>query len=35
MNVYDTANRLAYEIQESEEYKSYKKVKNELNIYII
>lgn len=30
MNVYDTANRLAYEIQESEEYKSYKKVKNEL-----
>ena len=30
MNVYDTANRLAYEIQESEEYKTYKKVKNEL-----
>ena len=30
MNVYDTANRLAYEIQESEEYKSYKKIKNEL-----
>ena len=27
MNVYDTANRLAYEIQESEEYKQYKKVK--------
>lgn len=30
MNVYDTANRLAYEIQESEEYKLYKKLKNEL-----
>ena len=30
MNVYDTANRLAYEIQESEEYKSYKKLKNEI-----
>ena len=30
MNVYDTANKLAYEIQESEEYKSYKKLKNEL-----
>ena len=30
MNVYDTANRLAYEIQESEEYKTYKKVKKEL-----
>lgn len=28
MNVYDTANRLAYEIQESEEYKSYKKLKD-------
>ena len=30
MNVYDTANKLAYEIQESEEYKLYKKLKNEL-----
>lgn len=30
MNVYDTANRLAYEIQNSEEYKSYKKLKNEI-----
>lgn len=30
MNVYDTANRLAYEIQESEEYKSYKKLKDEV-----
>lgn len=30
MNVYDTANRLAYEIQESEEYKEYKKLKNEI-----
>lgn len=30
MNVYDTANKLAYEIQESEEYKTYKKLKNEV-----
>lgn len=30
MNVYDTANKLAYEIQNSEEYKEYKKVKNTL-----
>lgn len=30
MNVYDTANRLAYEIQQSDEYKSYKKLKNEI-----
>ena len=30
MNVYDTANRLAKEIQESEEYKEYKKVKSEV-----
>ena len=30
MNVYDTANKLAYEIQQSEEYKSYKKLKNEV-----
>lgn len=28
MNVYDTANRLAYEIQESDEYKQYKKLKD-------
>ena len=28
MNVYDTANRLAYEIKESEEYKSYKRIKD-------
>ena len=27
MNVYDTANKLAKEIRESEEYKSYKKTK--------
>ena len=30
MNVYDTANRLASEIRESEEYKSYKKLKDEI-----
>lgn len=30
MNVYDTANRLAYEIQQSEEYKGYKKLKDTL-----
>ncbi len=30
MNVYDTANRLAYEIQQSEEYKQYKKLKDEV-----
>ena len=30
MNVYDTANRLAYEIQQSEEYKEYKKSKETL-----
>lgn len=30
MNVYDTANRLASEIQGSEEYKEYKKLKNTL-----
>lgn len=30
MNVYDTANKLAYEIQQSEEYKLYKKLKSEL-----
>ncbi len=30
MNIYDTANRLAYEIKNSEEYKNYKKVKEEI-----
>lgn len=30
MNVYDTANRLAYEIKNSDEYKNYKKVKEEV-----
>ena len=30
MNVYDTANRLAQEIKESEEYKGYKKLKDTL-----
>ena len=30
MNVYDTANKLAREIQDSEEYKSYKKLKDEI-----
>ena len=30
MNVYDTANRLAGEIRESEEYKGYKKLKDAL-----
>ncbi len=30
MNVYDTANRLAYEIQQSDEYKQYKKLKDEV-----
>lgn len=28
VNVYDTANRLAYEIKESEEYKTYKRIKD-------
>ena len=31
MNVYDTANRLAQEIRESNEYIQYKKVKEEIN----
>ena len=31
MNVYDTANRLASEIKESEEYKLYKDAKEEIN----
>lgn len=30
MNVYDTANRLAYEIKNSEEYVNYKKMKEEI-----
>ena len=30
MNVYDTANKLAKEIRESEEYKSYKKLKDDI-----
>lgn len=30
MNVYDTANRLAYEIKNSEEYMNYKKMKEEI-----
>ncbi len=30
MNVYDTANRLAKEIKESEEYRKYKKLKDEI-----
>ena len=30
MNVYDTANKLAKEIRESEEYKLYKKLKDEI-----
>ena len=30
MNVYDTANRLAYEIQQSDEYKNYKKLKDSI-----
>lgn len=30
MNVYDTANRLAYEIKNSEEYINYKKMKEEI-----
>ena len=29
--VYDTANKLAYEIKESKEYKEYKEIKNELS----
>lgn len=31
MQVYDTANRLAQEIRESEEYKQYKKLKDEVH----
>ena len=31
MNVYDTANKLAYEIKQSEEYKNYKELKKKVN----
>lgn len=31
MNIYDTANKLAYELKNSEEYNNYKKVKEEVN----
>lgn len=31
MNIYDTANRLAYEIKQSEEYTNYKKLKKEVD----
>ena len=30
MNIYDTANRLAYEIKQSEEFNNYKKLKEEV-----
>lgn len=30
MNIYDTANKLAYEIKQSEEYTNYKKIKEEV-----
>lgn len=30
MNIYDTANRLAFEIKNSDEYKNYKKLKEEV-----
>lgn len=30
MNIYDTANKLAYEIKQSEEYTNYKKLKKEV-----
>jgi len=30
MNIYDTTNRLAYEIKNSDEYKNYKKLKEEI-----
>ena len=30
-NVYDTANRLAYEIKESKEYKDYKLARQKIN----
>lgn len=31
MNIYDTANRLAYEIKQSQEYTNYKKIKEKVN----
>ncbi len=31
MNIYDTANRLAQEIKESNEYKNYKELKNKID----
>lgn len=31
MNIYDTANKLAYEIKQSEEYTNYKNLKKEVN----
>ncbi len=31
MNIYDTANRLAYEIKQSDEYINYKNLKKEVN----
>jgi cell fate (sporulation/competence/biofilm development) regulator YlbF (YheA/YmcA/DUF963 family) len=31
MEIYDTANKLAYEIKNSEEYKNYKKMKEDVN----
>lgn len=34
MNVYDTANKLAYEIKNSEEYNNYKKLKKDLEANI-
>ena len=30
MNIYDTANKLAYEIKNSDEYKNYKKLKEQI-----
>ena len=32
MNIYDTANQLAQEIKQSEEYKNYKLAKQTLNL---
>ena len=34
MNVYDTANKLAQEIKQSEEYSNYKKAKENININV-
>ena len=30
MNIYDTANKLAYEMKNSEEYKAYKEAKDKI-----